>query len=36
LPPGSRIVAAIGITGGISIGVTNFDTAVGSSVPPGT
>src|SRR5512132_380995 len=29
------IVAARGITGGISIGVTNFVTALGSSVPPG-
>src|SRR5512133_487917 len=29
------IVAALGITGGISIAVWNFGTAPGSSVPPG-
>jgi hypothetical protein len=28
------IVPALGITGGISSGVSNFGTAVGSSVPP--
>jgi hypothetical protein len=29
------MVAARGITGGISIGVTNLSTPFGSSVPPG-
>jgi hypothetical protein len=35
LPPRCVIVAALGITGGTSIGVTNFVTPFGSSVPPG-
>src|SRR3990170_8885648 len=35
LPIGLRIVPALGITGGINIGVTYFGTETGSSEPPG-